>query len=217
MKYIALFAVGFALLLPCTVAVARIPTTVKPGDIRCPRISYKQTKSFMEGVMEIPSTWSYYYAGEHFGATTAEESFPYPQPYMSIAQDGVAFGDMNWNQVDFFALSGTAVSKLLRETKAQEQHGTWSKQSVGGRRADVLTYKTDNGEVSKGGTGGKAYFLSWKEKVKEEGVWKTYDVGLLIRKQALGNTEFECGVAHALESLDTGRLYYNYPEWKTRK
>lgn len=191
----------------------------------CPVLQYKQTKSFTNGLLKIPITWSYYVAGETSLATNWEDVWQ--SVFLSVGQDGVAFGDTNWNQVDFMKMSGSDVRTLLEDTKKAVAEandkgfaggGTWSVERVAGRRVDVLTYATDAGEINKFASAGKMYFLASKERYRSVDGMHTYDVGLLIHKQALGDAEFECGFQSMLKSLKMRKLlnryFYNYPVLK---
>ena len=79
----------------------------------------------------------------------------------SATQDGVAFGDTNWNQVDFYKMAGADLTKLMAEYRKNQNPGDrWGKMRFrGGATADVLTWGLDDGQVTKGGTSGKTLFI----------------------------------------------------------
>ncbi len=128
----------------------------------------------------------------------------YNHIFFSVGQDGVAFGDTNWSQVDFAKMSGEDVKKLKEWYRSTKEAGDrWSVQRMKKVTADVITFPLDDGKVTKGGTGGKVYFLTWTGP-------KNADMGLVIWKQAKGNAEFECGVQHFIDTLNVEALTANY-------
>ncbi len=177
-------------------------TTVATA-LACPAsVTFKAMKGFGPAFGEVPSTWSYYFAGESMPEPLSNNSLA-GRPFFSIAQNGVAFGDMNWNQIDFHKAAGSDVARLIRTMKANNEPGEWSKETVGGVQADVFTGALDNGQITKGGSGGKMYFFSWQRRSDSNAarITRTYDVGLVIDKQALGDAEFECGFQHLLSNI----------------
>ena len=107
--------------------------------------------------------------------------------YYSIGKNGVAYGDMNWTQSDLYFMKGSDVTKLVAEKKAKKEIGVlWSTETINGKTVDVERFPLDeNGQVTKGGTGGANYYFSWKE---GKGFNQNpYDLGLIIAKQAKGD------------------------------
>jgi len=136
---------------------------------------------------EIPEIWSMYKNPENLGRDNLSDS-----PTASIGAKDVRATNFNWQQIDLFYVIND-ISKSLIEKAKETKYGTWSKETVGGIEADVVTYPLDNGEVTKAGTGGKKYFLSLPN---------IYDVRtLVISKQAKGDEEFENEFAHFIETL----------------
>lgn len=136
---------------------------------------------------EVPLSWSIAYPGE----------FSSSAPYLSVGMKDIAYGDINWTQVDMDledAIVGTVVAK------AQAGNATgWSKETVDGVSVDVYTYELDNGEVTKGGTGGKVYYLPLPGAAERD-----YSRTLVIKKQAKGDAAFEQGFQQLLTSFRFG-------------
>lgn len=213
-------------LAPQTIHAAPFPIVDNDGKVTqshiCPSIQFKETKSFAKGLLDIPQPWSYYLAGETNLATGWDDM--YKNIFMSVGQDGVAFGDTNWNQIDFIKMSGSNVKKFVEKTKKAIEEanrknlaggGTWSTETVSGKKVDVLTYSSDNGEINKFASGGKVYFIQSRERYRSPDGAHTYDFGLIIIKQALGDAEFECGFSAIMQRMNIkkfmNKYYYNYP------
>ncbi len=201
-------ALVLSVLLVSSVSTAAAATASVTGGsyTNCPAQTYKTTKSFIDGLAQMPSTWSYLFAGETALSTQADL---HQGLLFSAAQDGVAFGDTNWNQVDFYKMAGSDVTKLMAEYRKNQNPGDhWETLRLrGGATADVVTRGLDNGQVTKGGTGGKTLFLRWSTTQKDsQGITRTYDFGMLVQKQALGDAAFECGTERLLKTFDFGRI-----------
>ncbi len=137
---------------------------------------------------EIPETWSVYKNPENLGENELLHT-----PTASIGSDDVEFGDLNWYQIDLHYTINNITQSLVEEAKKTNYGSTWSNTNISGINADVQTFPLDNGNVTKGGTGGKSYFLSLPD---------AYDVKtLVITKQAQGDEEFENGFEHFIETL----------------
>lgn len=209
------------LLAPNIVQATPFPILSEKGQITstesCPPIQYKETKSFVSGLLKIPKNWSYYVAGDTNLATSWDDM--YKNIFMSVGQDGVAFGDTNWNQIDFIKMSGSNVKKFVEITKKAIEEankknmaggGTWSTETVSGKKVDVLTYNSDNGEINKFASGGKVYFIQSRERYRSPNGSHTYDFGLIIIKQALGNAEFECGFSTMMQNFTIKKFVDKY-------
>lgn len=158
---------------------------------------------------EIPETWSAVYNGPDiipmgnarmvsYGGASRYVEFIRGKPFYSVAKNIVSYGDMNWSQIDFYFTSGKNVDSTIALLKKRSPENLrWSTAKVGSKEAIVAEQGLDEGEVTKGGPGGKFYFVSWP--FTYEG--GSYKAGLIIHKQALGSTEFENGTKHVLESL----------------
>lgn len=165
---------------------------------------------------ELPHTWSAVFNGPDIipmrgpRVTWYDKQSPYVsiingRPFYSVAQRMVAYGDMNWSQLDFYYTSGRNVDRtvaLLKKYPHTSGIVRWTSDTVAGKHAVVAEYGLDHGEVTKEGSGGKFYFVTWP--FAHEG--KQYRTGLIIHKQALGDKEFEQGVSHVLQSLSAERL-----------
>jgi hypothetical protein len=169
-----------------------------PASISGRKTEYKNAY----GTAEIPATWStvslgdvapltysdfYWDEQRTVGAHPGIEKLQY-----SIAQGHISFGDWNATQIDMAIGQGEDLRRVVQTLKSQpaEYGETWTTETVDGKHADVLNIPLDNGQVTKGGTGGKVYFITWE------------DQGLYMHKQALGDEAFEKGFAHFLETLD---------------
>lgn len=138
-------------------------------------------------IAEIPKEWSMYQSPDNVGTDKLTDL-----PTASIGQNDVAFGDMNWSQVDLY-FAGNDISAKLVQAAKDANYGTWSVETISGIKADVVTYPLDDGKVTKGGSGGKMYFLS------RPSIYGVQTV--VIRKQALGDEEFENGFKYFIDTL----------------
>ncbi|MDO8269732.1 MAG: hypothetical protein Q7T54_03615, partial [Candidatus Levybacteria bacterium] len=86
---------------------------------------------------EVPKGWSIYESPQNVGTDNLQAL-----PTASFGKDDVAFGDMNWSQVDLY-FAGDAThdpsARLVQEAKSGN-YGTWSVETVGGIKADVVTF-----------------------------------------------------------------------------
>jgi hypothetical protein len=140
----------------------------------------------------IPSNWSVFQSEENIGAKTLSDL-----PLVSISQDKVKFGDINWSQIDIFFTENNITEQLVQEEEnlnKEANKGTWSKEKIGKIEADVITYPLDNNQATKEKTGGKKYFLTLENGLSA----KT----MVISKQAKGNQEFEDGFEKFIKSLE---------------
>ncbi len=143
---------------------------------------------------EVPSNWSIYINGENSFDSLGD------RPTYAVGQDSVAFGDTNWNQVDFYFVQNDIIDDLIKKAKAEDSDSQrWTKETIDGVTADVYTMPLDNGQVTKGGSGGKLYYI--RLPYTSAGSAKT----LFIRKQALGDEAFEAGVSHLIKDLKLGK------------
>jgi hypothetical protein len=145
--------------------------------------------------VEVPETWSAYSAGsEAVILKTAPADTP-AKAHLSLSKSTVQFGDTNWDQIDFTLYEGDR-SDVVNLAKSKVGAGeTLSQETVGGLPAQVITYPLDNGQVTKGGTGGKTYYLT----VPARGNAGAYTVR--INKQAKGDAAFEAAVTHLLQTI----------------
>lgn len=132
----------------------------------------------------VPATWSVGYVGE----------FSESAPDLSVGSKDLMYGDTNWEQVDFFHKK-EATADLVATAKRTFTGGTWSKETVGGISADVYTHPLDNGQVTKGGTGGKEYYIS----VPQPNLY--FFTTLVITKQAKGDAAFEDGFKTMISTM----------------
>ena len=165
---------------------------------------------------ERPQTWSAVLNGEIIpvkmprpyrypgGDGTFYLSLPNERPFYSISSDIVAYGDMNWHQLDFFLMSGNNLDRYQKLFAKYNKRDIkkWSTVVIDGQKALVAEQNLDDGVVDKGGPGGKFYFIPWSYTVADgQSHTHTYKAGLLIWKQALGEKDFEQGTDHILSTL----------------
>jgi hypothetical protein len=173
-------------------------STGSKSGVRCSVTDYKKVRRFQLPAGEIPQTWSWYMGGD-IGPVTSADMF-YKGIFFSIAQEGVAFGDTNWNQVDIGKVTAAGVRSWVQDWKSEKDLGSWTQIDIDGRKADVLTFPLGkNDEVTKATTGGKYYFLAWSDTTSDG---KSVEMGLVIHKQAKGDLDFECGTDHFIETMD---------------
>jgi hypothetical protein len=198
-----------------TCACALLPLSAVAS---CADADSQPGKGFKCGYLdsEVPETWSAVYNGPDivpmrapritwYSKDSSYVSITDNKPFYSVAQRMVAYGDMNWSQLDFYYTSGRNVDRtvaLLKRYPKSTGIVRWTTDTVAGKPTVVAEYGLDNGEVTKGGSGGKVYFLTWP--FTNEG--HTYRAGLIIVKQALGDVAFEQGVQRVLGSLSSDRL-----------
>lgn len=155
---------------------------------------------------ELPATWSAVYHGPDIlpmknvrvSSTVASPQkvvqFINGEPFYSLAQDMVRYGDMNWSQVDYYFSSGRNVDRTV---KALQKYYQWEMQdaTVGGVPAKMYQEPLDDGWVTKGGPGGRYYFLAWN--FSHDG--SSYRAGAIIHIQSHVSDEF---VTEATQLLD---------------
>lgn len=152
---------------------------------------------------EVPETWSTAYLGD---------VGPVPLPpqgqgwidakytMFSFSSRGIAFGDINWEQVDIYQMAPADIEAFIAGIKANpdEEQFTkeWKTAFIGGEEAQIRLFATEpDGTVSKGGTGGAYYFFP--------------KAGWIFWKQALGSPEFEQGVEHFFKTLKFDDPYFS--------
>lgn len=138
---------------------------------------------------EIPSDWSLVFNGERL-ITPEFGEYILNNPVASFGIDKVMYGDIAWEQVDVFIAEQDLINKLVPEDRSSNAEGKWSTENVGGKEAIVFIANLDNGQVTKGGTGGKTYYF------RLAGILKT----LVISKQSLGGNEFEQVFDHFIKT-----------------
>lgn len=154
--------------------------------------TYKQIE--LDGFQsEIPSNWSLVINGDT--VVTPEKAqgdglyIPAEATY-SFGVNEVSYGDTSWDQVDIYIIQPGEGKKFVPSDHHDPNTGTWSTEDINGYQAKVFTLNLDEGEVTKGGTGGKYYYFA-----KDEG-----NDFIVIHKQALSGSEFEEGFKHFIES-----------------
>lgn len=154
---------------------------------------------------EVPETWSIYQQAESYGSDTLPVA-----PNYSVGMNNVAFGDINWTQVDFFVAQGDIVDTLVEKAEKEidelekasnyPEYATWSTEKIDDVTAKVVTYGLDEGgQVTKGGTGGKHYYI------KLPGTGEYDPKTLVIHKQSLGDDVFEAGFKHMVKTMSFAR------------
>jgi len=203
MRHSHLYALFCTLILVSCVTVSEKETNdISASPVPMEQPDYKET--FFRG--EIPATWSYVARGD-IGPMPYHDEGWIDLEYInfSFAQYMVSYGDMNWTQADIAFMEGQDLQRWVDHLKNDPNFAQlvqeWTQENIGGRTADVVTFKTEpDGTVSKGGTGGKMYFLAAGSKVPVNFDWIA-DKGIVISKQSLGNDEFETGFQHFIDTI----------------
>lgn len=189
---------SLALLVSCT----GTPSLVEEGGSITPEIPCTGYKSgFMGG--EVPVTWSVAYLGDvgPMPLPPSDQTWLDPEHVMfSFASHGIAFGDINWEQVDIVPMAPEDISTFVANIKANGDAAQWiedwTTQIVDGQEAQVLTFSVNpDGSVDKGATGGAMYFFPKS--------------GWIFHKQALGSKEFEEGFTRFLATVHFGSGIYS--------
>jgi hypothetical protein len=160
---------------------------------------------------EIPIDWSYVRTRGDIPLAKFPRTGIIPPDAIraSIARDGVAYGDLNWNQLDIYLMAGRDVERLIRiwqrNAAIRSNVQSWSEAEIGGVSATVANLILDaSGTPSKAGTGGRVYFLSWQANIpRGEGEKpRTVDFGMIFDQQARGDAAFEAAIVHFLATVD---------------
>jgi hypothetical protein len=140
---------------------------------------------------EVPKNWSILKIPEMVGSNQL-----LGMPTGAIGKTDITHGDLNWEQVNLYFASQDIIDDLIQESKNNKYNtnSTWTTEIIDGIKAEVNIYPLDEqGSVSKGGTGGKRYFLSLPD---------NYNIKtLVIWKQTKGGSEFEAGFKHFLNNI----------------
>jgi hypothetical protein len=137
---------------------------------------------------EIPSDWSTLYNSENILQKNQQGEYEIAprNSIAAIAKNDISFSDTSWNQVDFYAAESNITDNIKKQFNTG---GSWKKETINNYTADVFTFDLDNGQVTKGGTGGKIYLFHLP---------KNYLKTFIIHKQALGDQTFEDDFKHLL-------------------
>jgi hypothetical protein len=149
---------------------------------------YKNFK-LLSLIGEVPINWSILRIPESIGNDKLSGL-----PTGAIGKTEITHGDINGEQVNFYFVSQDIVDSLIQESKADKYNkGYWDAEMIGGIKAEVNIFPLDeNGNVSKGDTGGKKYYFKFPSKnIKTLVIWK----------QTKGNEEFEEGFQHFINSI----------------
>lgn len=143
---------------------------------------------------ELPATWS---IARPAGDSESVDSLP-NMPTYSVGQHDVYYGDVNWEQVDFYAIQNDVVDRLVSEAKAERKNDSaWSTEEVAGVTATVYTDSLDeNGQASKGGSGGKTYYIRMPQQIGQA------PRTLVVVQQSAANQEFINGFNHLIRTLE---------------
>lgn len=135
-----------------------------------------------------------------------------PFPNASVAAgDHIWYTDTSWQQVDFYLKNETAINVIAKIKQEQNSYCNkygndivgcgndapkWSKITIDNKNVDILTYSTDKDEkgnelISKGGTGGKNFYVELPNLNKT----------LVISKQAKGDVQFEKDFEYLIQTL----------------
>ncbi|MBI2117387.1 hypothetical protein HYT95_00655 [Candidatus Peregrinibacteria bacterium] len=154
--------------------------------------SYKTVRKSIGNLnysFDVPVSWSVAKLPEAVGENALADL-----PSLSVGQEDVEYGDTNWSQVDVYLVRNDIVDSLIAKEKAFDPDITSTIETIGGFQATVFTSPLDNGEVTKGGTGGKRYYIRLPE--IKNGLRTLY-----IQKQAQGDADFEAGFEHLIQTL----------------
>jgi len=161
------------------------PSQVNNIPTSDPSVIYKQV-SLYGLAFDVPSTWSVFDGGDVVIPDTT-----FSDILISVGEQNVAIGDINWSQVDFSVSNGEYKDDMAL---AIAEGGILSKEVVSGVNVDVITFPLDNGVATKGGTGGKIYYFSMSDS-------NHYFKTLKIWKQAQAEPSFEDGFAHLIQTF----------------
>lgn len=162
--------------------------------------STPQTKrSYLGG--EIPISWSNYDMGDIIILDTwPPAGGKHMTVVNSIAANKITFGDWNSEQIDIYYLDTAGKGAYLENARDPEQIDvTIAEKFFDEVPVTVITWPLDNGEVTKGGTGGSSYLFQTSE-------WNGEPFYVLISKQAFGDPTFEQAFAHYLDTIDFKKL-----------
>lgn len=145
---------------------------------------------------ELPVGWSSVYRGDIGVMPLPPDGVTYLDGAFirySFAKNSVAYGDINWTQVDVYFTENDSVipafiDRLKNSPDAQAFTDHWETQTIGGQEAIVQVLKKEpDGTVDKGGTGGAfTYFPK---------------LNMILAKQSFGDAAFEAGFEHFLTSV----------------
>lgn len=162
-----------------------------------PAYGFKKVGSYASGItFEVPINWSVFKEGNP--GPLLEETDRVGRvrsAFLSVGEEDVSYSDTNWTQVDFYFSNGNFKEDI---DYALSYGAVLTKEQVGGRFADVITWPLDDGEVTKGGTGGKEYYIPVED---PSGYYKA----IVISKQSLGSPAFEEAFKHLIETLEIPR------------
>jgi hypothetical protein len=145
---------------------------------------------------ELPVSWSIVNRGDIAPISLPPEDVTYIDSSFvqySFAKEKVAYGDINWEQVDvFFTDNDSVIPTFIERLKSNADAATftdhWEAQTIGGIHAEVqILKKNPDGSVDKGATGGAYTYFPEKN--------------IILYKQAFGDEAFENGFRHFLESI----------------
>lgn len=120
---------------------------------------------------------------------------PFPNATVS-ASDRIWYTDTSWKQIDFHILRDfSTLETHMNATYDSTDIPVWGRQMISGFKAEVVTFATEHDEngkevISKGGTGGKMYFIPINETDK-----------LVIVKQVKGDENFERDFRYLIQTL----------------
>ncbi len=155
------------------------------NEIKKNNIPKKKMEIYSLISFEYPGTWSGLKLPERM-----EENKLSGLPTISIAPKNIAYGDMNWSQIDFYFSINDISEKLLKEYNQSEFQV--SSELIDGIQASVVNFPLDESKTaSKSRTGGKKYFISLPGNIKTLVIWK----------QARTTDEFESEFENIINSI----------------
>jgi hypothetical protein len=163
--------------------------------------SYKTI--FFKG--EVPSAWSYVTSKGDIGfAPLPTELKPYFSPDFiasSLAENGIAYGDVTSGQADFYFVKGSEMTQYVLIQKTRKTEGVkWETEKLLGKTVDVEFFATQGDDHWTGSqeNSGQIFYLSWSGK---NGIGKQQNFGLIIFKQP-SDQAFDQGFRHFLRTMD---------------
>lgn len=145
---------------------------------------------------EVPSNWSVFHGPDSSSspAKDLQSLTSVSRLFASFALNAISFGDGAFEQVDFHFITKEAMQSLLGE--AHKNNFQVTREIIGGVSTTVIHYPTDNGQINKNGSGGKDYILGTGKSPSG------YDQFLLMRDWSQGESEFETGFQHFLQTAN---------------
>jgi len=146
---------------------------------------------------KVPISWSVYKNPQNEGFENYDQAINH-RPWLSIGEDDISFGDINWTQVDLRILAGDLVDQTVKNVR--NNNATLGSEKIAGELAKVVSYPLPkNGVATKEKSGCKYYIFN-----KNLGAGPDLDFTVVIYKQAQMDSEFESGFEAFINNLNIG-------------